>query len=56
MTTLGELLWASSEVITIIGGTAWQFIPKKFPWFGGFWECPMGMTTSYYEKYPWKSG
>ena len=31
-------------------GMTWQFIPKRAPWFGGFWECLIGMTKSSLKK------
>jgi len=39
------------EVITTINrrirhGTIWQFVLKKAPWFGGFWECLIGLTKA----------
>ena len=27
-------------------GTEWRFIPKRAPWFGGFWECLIGLTKT----------
>ena len=31
-------------------GVRWQFIPKRAPWYGGFWEQLMGMTKSTIKK------
>jgi len=31
-------------------GVTWKFIPKKAPWFGGFWECLVGLTKSAIKK------
>ena len=25
-------------------GVTWRFIPKRAPWYGGFWECLIGLT------------
>ena len=27
-------------------GVEWRFIPKRTPWFGGFWERLVGLTKS----------
>ena len=31
-------------------GTTWQFIPKRAPWYGGFWECLIGLTKMTLKK------
>ena len=31
-------------------GVTWKFIPKKAPWFGGFWELLVGLTKSAIKK------
>lgn len=31
-------------------GVEWKFIPKRAPWFGGFWERLMGLTKSALKK------
>ena len=31
-------------------GINWKFIPKKAPWFGGFWECLIGLTKLSLKK------
>ena len=28
----------------------WKFIPKRAPWYGGFWECLLGLTKSAFKK------
>ena len=32
------------------GVTCWRFIPKRAPWYGGFWECLVGLTKSAIKK------
>jgi len=31
-------------------GVEWKFIPKRAPWFGGFWEHLIGLTKSTLKK------
>ena len=31
-------------------GTSWQFIPKRAPWYGGFWERLIGLTKMTLKK------
>ena len=31
-------------------GTKWQFIPKRAPWHGGFWERLVGLTKTTIKK------
>ena len=31
-------------------GTTWKFIPKRVPWYGGFWECLIGLTKMTLKK------
>ena len=28
----------------------WEFIPKRAPWYGGFWECMIGHTMQAMKK------
>ena len=45
-------LLSSEEVRTALGreGIAWKFIPKKAPWFGGYWERLIGLTKASIKK------
>ena len=31
-------------------GTEWKFIPKRAPWYGGFWERLIGLTKNCIKK------
>ena len=31
-------------------GTEWRFIPKRAPWYGGFWERLIGLTKTSLKK------
>jgi len=31
-------------------GVRWQFIPKRAPWYRGFWERLIGMTKTVVRK------
>ena len=31
-------------------GVMWQFIPKRAPWYGGFWERLIGLTKQALKK------
>ena len=31
-------------------GVQWKFIPKRAPWYGGFWERLIGMTKNVLKK------
>ena len=45
-------LMNSTEVREQLGrrGVTWQFIPKRAPWFGGFWERLVGLTKTAIKK------
>jgi len=45
-------LFTSEELSTVLGreGTRWMFIPKKAPWFGGYWERLIGLTKMAIKK------
>ena len=44
---LKEML-ESKELETFIGrcGVMWKFIPKRVPWYGGYWERLIGLTKA----------
>ena len=31
-------------------GIQWKFIPKRAPWYGGFWERLIGLTKTALRK------
>ena len=33
-----------------VQGTTWRFIPKRAPWYRGFWERLIGLTKSTLKK------
>ena len=42
----------SKELETSLGrrGVTWKFIPKRAPWFGGYWERLIGLTKATLKK------
>ena len=38
------------KAILIKKGTTWRFIPKRAPWYGGFWERLIGMVKISLKK------
>ena len=42
----------SEETSTLLGreGVTWKFIPKKAPWFSGYWEKLIGLTKMAIKK------
>ena len=45
-------LFISRELVEalIARGVRWNFIPKRAPWYGGFWERLIGMTKTVARK------
>ena len=43
---------SSEKIRTTLGweGITWKFIPKKAPWFGGYWERLIGLTKMAVKK------
>ena len=48
---LTELL-SLEEITTVLvrKGIEWKFIPRKAPWFGGYWERLIGLTKASIKK------
>ncbi len=46
------LLFNSTELETNLSqrGIQWKFIPKRAPWYGGFWERLVGLTKNSLKK------
>ena len=47
-----KYLFESSTVKEALskGGTEWKFIPKRAPWYGGWWERLIGLTKTSLRK------
>ena len=47
-----KMLLTSTELAEALAhkGVEWKFIPKRAPWFGGFWEPLIGLTKSTLKK------
>ncbi|XP_077869796.1 uncharacterized protein LOC144362083 [Saccoglossus kowalevskii] len=47
-----RILFDSPEIKTYLTNTraTWKFIPKRTPWFGGFWERLIGITKNAIKK------
>ena len=47
-----KMLLTSTELAEALAhkGVEWKFIPKRAPWFGGFWERLIGLTKSTLKK------
>ena len=47
-----KTLFASTELSETLArkGTQWKFIPKRAPWFGGFWERLVELTKTALKK------
>ena len=45
-------LLQSDHLTEMLGrrGVQWQFIPKRAPWYGGWWECLIGLTKMALKK------
>jgi transposase InsO family protein len=47
-----SLLFSSTDLQTHLNnrGIEWKFIPKRAPWYGGFWERLIGLTKQSLKK------
>ena len=47
-----EELFSSESLLVALSrkGVTWRFIPKRAPWFGGFWERLIGLTKASIKK------
>jgi len=46
------MLFESDDIKKTLGrqGVDWPFIPKRAPWYGGFWERSIGLTKQAIKK------
>ena len=47
-----KMLFESDHIKEALGcqGVDWQFIPRRAPWYGGFWERLIGLTKQAIRK------
>ena len=47
-----QQLLQSEHLIEVLGRreVLWHFIPKRAPWYGGWWECLISLTKMSLKK------